>query len=252
MKPVVDNDREASPAKPPPLFPTTHWSVVSKAGTRESPRAAGALETLCRAYWSPIYAFVRRRGSAPHEAQDLTQGFFARLLEKEYLAAADPAKGKFRTFLLTALKCYLADEYDKASAKKRGQGKPPLSIDQQPAEHRYGLEPSDEVSPAQVFERQWAMTLLERTRDRLRQEYAAAGRTVVFEQLRSFHGVDETTVAYAEVAQRLGTPVNTVKSHVLRLRRRYRQLLREEVAHTVSDPAEIDGEIRYLLEVVSR
>jgi len=235
----------------PAAFPVTHWSVVLAARAGLDTEAQAALETLCRAYWYPLYTFVRRQGHTPEDAQDLTQDFFARLLEKEYLTAVDPAKGRFRSFLLTALKCFLADEYDKASAQKRGGGRILLSLDTQAAEERYQHEPVRNWMPERVFDRQWALALLEQARQRLRGEYFAAGKGDLFEKLKRYYDQGETAVAYSDTAAQLGLPENTVKSHVHRLRQRYRQLLREEITQTVSSPEDVEGEIRYLLEVVS-
>ena len=231
-------------------FATTHWSVVLAVGQSTEAQASAALEQLCRAYWYPLYAFVRQQGHGPDDAQDLTQGFFARLLEKDYLAGVGPAKGRFRSFLLTALKCYLADEHDKATAQKRGGGQSPISLDAPTAEERYRMEPVRDWSPEKLFDRHWAMTVLAQARERLREEYLAAGKGGLFEKLKAFYDQDETTISYTEAAAQLALPENTVKSHVHRLRRRYRQLLREEIAQTLSRPEDVEGEIRYLLEVV--
>jgi len=232
------------------VFPRTHWTVVLAARAGQDTQALTALEDLCRAYWYPLYAFIRRQGHDSHDAQDLTQGFFARLLEKHYLASVCRDKGKFRSFLLTALKCFLADEHDKVTAQKRGGGSPLLSLDTAAAEVRYQQEPQRDWSPEMIFDRQWALALLAQARARLREEYFWAGKGDLFEKLKRYYDQDETTVAYLDTAAQLGLPENTVKSHVHRLRRRYRQLLREEIAQTVSRPEEVEGEIRYLLEVV--
>lgn len=234
-----------------PLFATTHWSVVLAARGGEDTQAATALETLCRSYWYPLYSFVRHQGYAPEDAEDLTQAFFARLLEKDYLAAVGPAKGKFRSFLLTALKRFLADERDRATARKRGGHHRPIPLDLQRAEEHFQLEPKHDLTPERLFERRWAVTVLERARTRLQEEYVAAGKGALFEQLKGFHSYDETTIAYADAAAGLAVPENTVKSHVRRLRQRYQQLLREEIAQTVSDQTEVADEIRHLLAVVS-
>jgi RNA polymerase sigma factor (sigma-70 family) len=232
-------------------FTTTHWSVILTAQEGEDARAATALETLCRTYWYPLYAFVRRNGHGPEDAEDLTQGFFARLLEKNYLAAVDAEKGRFRSFLLTALKRFLADEWDRATAQKRGGGHPTIPLDFQTAEDRYRIEPKHELTPERLFERRWAITVLEQARTRLQEEYVAAGKGALFDQLKGFHRHDETTIAYADVAAALASPQNTVKSHVYRLRKRYQQFVREEIAQTLSNPAELEEEIRYMLTAVS-
>ena len=231
-------------------FATTHWSVVLAAGHRESPQAADALEKLCRTYWYPLYACVRRHGYGPEDAQDLTQEFFARLLAKDYLARADPEGGKFRSFLLTGLKRFLCDEWDKSRRLKRGGGRKVLSFDQGFAEDRYRLEPVEEVTPEVLFERSWAATLLERAAGRLREEYQAAGRAELHEQLTEFQLDASQPRAYAEVAAQLGLSQSAVKSAIHRLRQRHLQLVRDEIAQTVADPAEVDGEIRYLLGVI--
>ncbi len=233
------------------VFATTHWSVVLTAGQSESPQAAEALEKLCRTYWYPLYAYLRRWGSNPEEAQDLTQEFFARLLAKDYLAKADPQKGKFRTFLLAGLKNLVCDELDKASRLKRGGGQAVISIDEQAAEGRYGLEPADELTPDRLFDRSWGAMLLERAASRLREEYVLAGKAGLYEELTEFRlDVGEQRV-YAEVAAQLGLSENAVKSAIRRMRQRHHQLVRDEIAQTVADPSEVDEEIRYLLGVMA-
>lgn len=217
----------------------------------EDTQAATALETLCRSYWYPLYSFVRHQGYAPEDAEDLTQAFFARLLEKDYLSAVNSAKGKFRSFLLMALKRFLADEWDRATAQKRGGLHRPIPLDRQIAEDQFRLEPKHEWTPERLFERRWAITVLERARARLQEEYVTAGKGALFEQLKGFHSHEETTIAYADAAAGLDMPENTVKSHVRRLRQRYQQLVREEIAQTVSNQAEVGEEIRHLLAVVS-
>ena len=239
----------------PPLagarsFVTTHWSVVLTAGQPESPQAAEALEKLCCAYWYPLYAFVRRRGYSPEDAEDWTQSFFVRLVEGKCLPHASPQRGRFRSFLLTALQNFLADEHDRASARKRGGGRPIVALDSLDAEARYALEPTDDVSPDRLFERRWATTVLEGAWTRLEEEYTAEGKADLFRELRRFNSAQENAPAYAEAAGNLRLPENTVKSLVHRMRRRYRALLRAEIAHTVVDPAEIDEEIRYLLRIL--
>ncbi len=245
------SDGVAPSAKVPALFTTTHWSVVLAAGQSESPQAAQALETLCRTYWYPLYAYVRREGYDATDAQDLTQEFFARLLAKNYLAQVERQKGKFRSFLLAALRHFLADQRDRARAVKRGGGADCLSLDAQTAEERYRLEPVDRMDAERIYERRWAMTLIERALTRLRDENVAAGKTELFERLRSFVA-GESDVSCGEAATRLGLTESAVKSALHRLRQRYRELVREEIAHTVADPAEIDAELRYLIAVMSQ
>jgi len=219
---------------------------VLTAREKDSPRSAEALETLCRTYWYPLYAFVRRQGQSPHDAQDLTQSFFARLLEKDYLQSAAREKGKFRTFLLVALKRFLANEWDRQHAQKRGGFAPVVSIDQELAESRFASDPAHNLQPDVLFDRQWAMTLLERTMTRLRDEYMATGRARLFELLQSCLAKDESALPYAEIAVRLNLTGAAVKMAVHRLRTRYREILHAEIADTVASPGEIEEEIRHL------
>ena len=236
----------AAPAASDAWFVTTHWSVVLSAREKGSARSAAALETLCRAYWYPLYAYVRRRGRAPHDAQDLTQGFFARLLQKDYLQATAREKGKFRTFLLVAFKRFLANEWDREHAQKRGGFTQVVSIDQELAESRFAAEPAHNVQPDVLFDRHWAMTLLDHTMRQLQEEYVASGRAKLFEYLQSCLGREESALAYTEIAARLKLTEAAVKMAVHRLRARYREILRGEIAHTVSGPDEIEEEIRHL------
>jgi|HubBroStandDraft_1064217.scaffolds.fasta_scaffold99494_2 RNA polymerase sigma factor (sigma-70 family) len=233
-------------------FTATHWSVVLAARGGESARARAALESLCRAYWYPLYAFLRRTGQSPHDAEDSVQGFFAVCLEKNYLAAADEAKGRFRSFLLLALKRFLGKERDKARAGKRGAGQELIALDSLTAEQRYALEPAEHLSADKLFERRWALTLLEQVLSRLRGEQAASGPRDAFEQLKEFLLAGGRGTPYAELAARLGTSEGAVKVAVHRLRQRYRQLLEEEIANTVTSPEEAEDERRYLLAVLSR
>lgn len=233
-------------APPRPVFVTTQWTVVLSAQDSSSPQSNQALETLCRAYWFPLYAFVRRLGHGPHDAQDLTQDFFARVLEKGYLKAADRERGRFRTFLLVALKRFLANEWDRQHAQKRGGFTPIVSIDQQLAESRFTAEPAHQLQPDLLFDRQWALTLLERTMTRLQDEYTATGRARLFEFLRGCLAKDESALPYAEIAGRLNLTEAAVKMAVQRLRARYRDILRTEIADTVASPVEVEEEIRHL------
>jgi RNA polymerase sigma-70 factor (ECF subfamily) len=233
-------------------FTATHWSVVLAARGGSSSRARAALESLCRAYWYPLYAFVRRMGHSPHDAEDSVQGFFAVCLEKNYLAAADEAKGRFRSFLLLALKRFLAKERDKSRAGKRGGGQKPIALDGLTAEERYALEPAEHLSADKLFERRWALTLLEQVLSRLRDEQAAAGQGEAFEQLKEFLLAGGRGTPYADMAARLGRSEGAVKVAVHRLRQRYRELLQEEIANTVTSPEEAEEERRYLLAVLSR
>ena len=210
------------------------------------PDARAALATLCQAYWYPLYAYVRRCGYESHDAEDLTQEFFARLLDKDGLASVDRGKGKFRSFLLASLRHFLANERDWARARKRGGGRTVLSFDRGEAETRYRLEPSHELTPEKDFDRQWALALLRQVLDSLEAEHVASGTERLFEGLKGFLTQAEGPCPYAEAARRLGMTEGAVKVAVHRLRRRYRQLLRDEIAQTVAGPKEVDEEIRHL------
>ncbi len=231
-------------------FGPTHWSVVLQAGTPESTHADAARARLCQAYWYPIYFYVRRLGHSQEEAQDLTQEFFARMLQKNYFQTADPLKGKFRSFLLLMLKRFMANEWDRANRQKRGGGQEVLSLDAQDTENRYLAEPADTLSPDKAFERRWAVTLMAQVFQRLQQECAAAGKGELFEELRPFlQGENEET--YDALSRRLQMPRATLKVLVHRYRQRYGQLLREQIAPTVSRPEEIEDEIRDLFAALS-
>ncbi len=228
------------------IFATTHWSVVLSAREKDSARSVEALETLCRVYWYPLYAYARRAGHSPADAEDLTQGFFARVLEKDYLKSAAREKGRFRTFLLTAWERFLANEWDREHAQKRGGFAPRVPIDQALAEYRLAAEPSHALAPDLLFERQWARTLLEHTMAQLQEEYLVTGRATLFEHLQSCLAKEESALAYAQIAARLRLTEPAVKMAVYRLRLRYREILRGEIANTVSSPAEIEEELRHL------
>ena len=232
-------------------FTTTHWSVVLAAGQKESPQAAEALEKLCRTYWYPLYAFVRRQGHSPPEAEDLLQGFFARFLEKESLANVDRTKGRFRSFLLAALKHYLADQWDKAKAVKRGGRIEFVSLEGEAAENRYWEEPASELTPETLYEQRWACVLLERVTERLQRDFDASGESPLFEILKGFLQGEDRSASYEELALRLGLSEGALKMRVQRLRLRFQRFLREEIAHTVTRPEEVEDEIRYLFSVVS-
>jgi len=232
------------------IFATTHWSVVLAAGQQESPQVAEALEQLCRIYWYPLYAYVRRRGYGHEDAQDLTQAFFARFLEKRYLHLADATRGKFRSFLLTALKHFLADEWDKLRAEKRGGERVPVFLDDPNLEARYHLEPVDRMDAERIYERRWAITLLNQVLDHLAGEFARAGKTRVFEQLQPLLLGEKSAVTYAAIAAELELTESAVKVTVHRMRQRYRKLFREEIEHTVADSGEVDEEMRHLLAVI--
>jgi RNA polymerase sigma-70 factor (ECF subfamily) len=239
---------EAPGAVAQPLFATTHWSVVLAAAERETPAAAAALEILCRTYWFPLYAYVRRRGYSPEDGQDLTQEFLLRLLSTHALGSVHPVKGRFRSFLLASLNHFLANEWDKACAVKRGGGQPLLSLDA--AETRYRAEPSQSMSADRIFERQWALTLLAQVTAHLRDDYHAAGKGVLFDALHIYLSGDKGLPPYRETADKLGLSLDALKKAVERLRQRYGELLRQEIAHTVSETGEVDEEIRYLRTVL--
>jgi len=225
--------------------------VLAAAGSEDS-RGRQALARLCQVYWYPLYAFVRRHGHGPHDAQDLTQEFFVRLLEKDYLGDVDRSKGKFRSFLLAALKHFLSKERARAKTLKRGGGRTLLPLDTLSAEDRYRREPEDNATAEKLFERRWALTLLDRVLTRLSEEYETTGKRAMFEQLQGCLTGDSDLLPYAELAARLGTTEGAVKVAVHRLRRRYRGVLREEIAQTVADPAEIDDEIHQLFSALGK
>src|SRR5688572_28405035 len=245
------SDFENKPAADP-VFVSTHWSVVLRAGQPDSPEAHAALAELCRNYWFPLYAYARRQGCDLHHAQDLTQEFFSRLLEKNYLGVADRRRGRFRWFLLTAFKCFLANEWDRSQAQKRGGGKQVVSFDAMTAEERYRHEPADNASADQLYDRRWAADLLDAARTRLRGEYAKADRDGRFRYLEAYLPGRQPTLSQAEVGAALGLTEGTVKQEVFRVRRRFGELLREAVAETVAHPDEVDDEISYLIDVVCR
>ncbi len=231
-------------------FTTTHWTVVLNAKDPKSPVAADALEQLCRTYWYPLYFYARRSGLNKESAEDSTQGFFARILEKNFLSQVQREKGKFRSFLLASLKHFLADEREKAKAVKRGGDREILSLDALAAEERYAREPVDTRDPGKLFERQWALTLLDRARERLKAEYVAKGKAELFEHLQLFESGAKESPAYGEVAPRVGLSEGGLRSAVFAFRKQYGELVRNAVAHTVADPAQVDEEIQYLIRVV--
>ena len=235
-----------------PDFAITRWSVVIAAGRSDTTHARAALEQLCRVYWYPLYAYVRRRGHSPEDAQDLTQEFFARLLEHNWVSRADRQRGRFRSFLLSAMSHFLSDEWDKARAQKRGGGATPVPLQFDTAETRYGHEPADKVTPEQIYERRWALALLEEVLRQLRLAYEQEGRSELFTALHPCLVGGRTALPYAELAAKLGLSEGAVKSAVHRLRQRYRELLRHEIAQTVAEPGEVDEELRHLFVVVGK
>lgn len=236
---------------PEASFCTTQWSIVLTARDKDSSQAQRALAELCRTYWYPLYVYIRRRGNGPADAEDLTQAFFARLIEKDYLGDLTPGMGRFRSFLLTALKHFLANEWDRVQTRKRGGGLVIFSIESQDAEDRYQFEPVEPVTPETLFEQRWALTVLERVLARLRAEFVSAEKVGLFEDLKGFLSADQPSETYAEVAARTGLKEGTVKVAVHRLRRRYGELLRSEIAETVLEPGEIEDEIRHLIAVLT-
>jgi RNA polymerase sigma-70 factor (ECF subfamily) len=231
-------------------FCTTHWSLVLAGGDTQSPHAKEALEKLCRTYWYPLYAYVRRKGYQPHDAHDLTQEFFARLLARNYLSVTDRNRGKFRSFLLGSLEHFLAREWTKGHAQKRGGGQAVLSLDGADAENRYLLEPSHELTPDKIFDRRWATTLLDQAMARLRQECVATGKGGLFARVESSLSGQKGEATYAEIAAVLKMSEGAIKVAVHRLRRRYGELVRDEIAQTVATPENADEELRYLFTVL--
>ncbi len=227
-------------------FATTHWSVVMAAGHPKSAGYQQALETLCKTYWFPLYVYLRRQGYDSHQAEDYTQAFFAGLLARRGLRLADPKRGKFRSFLLTSLKHFLSNERARARAKKRGGGRKVLSLDFQNAESQYALEPRDELSPEKLFERSWALTVLARTMARLQAEAVSTNKRKLFDHLKIFLTAEKSSIPYRDVAAELDMTEGAVRVAIHRLRRRYRELLRDEIAQTVTSDDQIDEEIRDL------
>jgi RNA polymerase sigma factor (sigma-70 family) len=232
-------------------FATTHWSVVLAAGDSASPQHHEAMSTLCHKYWFPLYAYLRRRGYDTHRAEDSTQAFFAQMLEKHYLRKVEPAPGKFRSFLLVAMKHFLANEYDRARAQKRGGDRTILSLDFENAENQYALEPANELSPEKLFEKSWALTVLTRIMKQLEAELVGKGKQKLFEHLSIYLAVDADAIPYCEVATKLGMTEGATRVAVHRLRKRCRELLRNEIAQTVSSEDQIDDEIRGLFAALS-
>ncbi|HEX3797942.1 MAG TPA: sigma factor [Verrucomicrobiae bacterium] len=228
-------------------FATTHWTVVLAAGQGRTVQADTALEELCHTYWYPLYAYVRRRGHTHEDAEDLTQGFFARFLERNYLEGLTSEKGKFRAFLLASLKHFMANEWNRAHAQKRGGETPALSLDWQSADSRYQINVPDDLSPDKIYDREWALALLERVITRLRDECNASDQARLFDSLKPFLTMDKAAVPYAQAAAELNLAEGAVRVAVHRLRKRYRGLLRDEITQTLADPAQVEEEMRTLL-----
>lgn len=240
----------ASSNTPGDVFATTHWTVVLAAGQRHTPQSDTALEQLCRTYWFPLYAYARRRGHAKEDAEDLVQAFFARFLAKNYLAGLSAERGRFRAFLLASLKNFLANEWDKSQRLKRGCGQVALSLDWETADTKFQVAATGEPNPEQAFDREWALALLAKVIERLQAE-CADGKAKLFEQLKVFLMAGKGETAHAEVANALGMEEGAVRVAVHRMRKRYRQLLREEIANTLSDAVMVDEELRALFGAFS-
>jgi RNA polymerase sigma factor (sigma-70 family) len=248
---MPDSDQPTSRVQPQ-IFPATRWSVVLAATQQSAPEADAALETICHAYWYPLYAFVRRSGQSPPDAQDLTQEFFRQLLEKRWLAAADREKGKLRTFLVTALKHFMAKEWRRASAHKRGGGQSHVPMDTAFAESRYAAELATQLPAEAMFDQQWALTLLDLTVQRLEAEFRAASKAEDFAVLKDCLVAAHQAIDYASIAARLNCSEGAARVAVHRLRKRFRELYREEIAQTLPDGAELDAELRYLAGILAR
>lgn len=243
---------DSTPAPEGGGFRTTHWSAVVLAGQSGTPQADDALERLCRVYWPPLYAYVRRLGHGAHDAQDLTQEFFARLLEKNYLRLADRERGRFRSFLLTSLKHFLVNDWIRGQAQKRGGGQKVFSIDDEAAERLYLQQPADQGEAEHLFDRRWALTLLERAMDRLGGDYAGTGKSELFQRLKPFLLTEGSGDSYRQVAVPLALSEGAVKVAVHRMRQRFRDVVRDEIAQTVADPADVDEELRLLMAALTR
>ena len=225
-------------------FPTTRWTLVVAAGNPQRTEARSALVSLCENYWYPLYAYLRRRGYPADQAQDLTQEFFTRVLEGRYLDRADPEKGRFRSFLLTSLKFFVADQEDRQRARKRGGGQI-VSLEFSSGEERYQREPAHNETPDRIFERRWALSVLDGVVKKLRDEFVQHGRPEHFERLKVFL-LGQSDISYAVLAQEMNTSEGALRVAIHRLRKRYREVFRQEIADTVADPAEVESELRYL------
>lgn len=234
----------------PRMFPNTHWSVVLRATATPSPESSAALETICRDYWHPLYAYARRCGQAEHDAQDLTQEFFRRLLEKRWLEKADREKGRLRTFLILALKHFMANEWRRNSALKRGGGHAAVQLDTSFAESPAATDAT--LSPEEVFDRQWALTLLELTVKKLQAEFTGAGKADEFDKLKHCLMTDHGSIDYALMAEQLGMNQGAARVAVHRLRKRFREIYRQEISQTLADGAELEAELRHLAAALAR
>jgi RNA polymerase sigma-70 factor (ECF subfamily) len=249
---MVSADRQNSERPSRGQFATTQWSLILSAADQSSPRWQQSLSQLCQLYWYPLYAFVRRQGCTASEAEDLTQEFFLRVLEKGYLDAAGPEKGKFRTFLLVCLRRFLANEHDRQTAQKRGGGNRVLSIDFAVAESHYQLEPADPATPQRVFERRWALALLDLVMRRLQSEYAESGKAALFDRLKVFLVCDEAPARYSDLERELNVSASALKVAVHRMRRRYGQLLSAEIARTLDAKTSVQEEINALITALGQ
>jgi RNA polymerase sigma-70 factor (ECF subfamily) len=243
---LTSEHSSGSSGTPGDIFATTHWTVVLAAGRRHTPQSDLALEELCRTYWFPLYAYVRRRGHGREDAEDSVQAFFARFLARNYLAGLSAERGRFRAFLLASLKHFLINEWKKSRCLKRGGGEKVLSLDWQTADSMFQVAATNEPSPDKAFDREWALGLLARVIDRLQKECEADGRAKLFEQLKTFLTAGNAETAQSESARILGMEEGAVRVAVHRLRKRYRQLLRDEISRTLAGPAQVDEEIRAL------
>lgn len=248
---IAEMSSRSSSTDVPWIFPNTRWSVVLAARQEFSPESAAALEAICRAYWQPLYVYVRRCGQSPEDAQDLTQEFFRRLLEKRWLDSVDPAKGKLRTFLIVALKNFMGKEWRRSSAQKRAGSHPHAAFDTDFAENRLAADPAA-LAPDETFDRQWALTLLELSIDRLRTEFSAADKPGEFEVLKSCLITGRGAIDYATVAQQLGLSEGAARVAVHRLRKRFREIYREEISRTLPEEADLEEELRYLAAALAR
>jgi len=235
----------------PAVFATTHWNVVLAAGNHQSADATAALERLCQTYWYPLYVYIRRRGHSEHDAEDLTQAFFTHVLQRNCFENISPSKGKFRSYLLAALNHFLSDQYDRASAQKRGGGQPTISFQAHTAEQRFQLEPIDRYSPDKAFERRWALALLDQVLARIKDEFNTKGKAAQFQRLSPYLLGSAGHGTYVEAARDLNQSERAVQKSVERMRRRFYALFREEIASTVATPAEIDEELRHLCAVMA-